>query len=119
MLMSFRRTGVSFLLTLTALLVLMVVGINMMDLSPEQIQTQSLPVSLLPYRLAAYALILAAWTPLSRLLTHPRVPEDERTPELMARWGELAAAVAKGRWKVALFFAVFELVAIQKLEFLL
>ena len=72
----------------------------------------------LPYRLAFYAVVLAAWKPVARLLARPRMPREDRTPEINQKWDELTQLLVKGWWKVALFFAVFELLAIQQLEFL-
>lgn len=72
----------------------------------------------LPYRLAFYAVVLAAWKPIARLIARPRIPREDRTPEINQKWDELTHLLVKGWWKVALFFAVFELLAIQQLEFL-
>ena len=72
----------------------------------------------LPYRLAFYAVVLAAWKPIARLLARPRMPREDRTPEINQKWDELTHLLIKSWWKVALFFAVFELLAIQQLEFL-
>jgi len=74
--------------------------------------------TLFPYRIAFYAVVLAAWKPIARFISRPRMPSEDRTPEINQKWNELTQLLVKSWWKVALFFAIFELLAIQQLEFL-
>lgn len=109
------KPTLAFLGTLTALLVLLVVTFQALDLEPTDMQNADLKTTLLPFRVGFYLLVIAAWQPIARFLSRPRVHRDDRTPEMMAKWDELTALLVKSRWKLALFFAVFELIAIQQI----
>lgn len=82
-----------------------------------QFNPDDLARDLLVLRCMGYLLILMCWRPLTRLFSKPNMDHNHMTPELMRRWGERAAWAAKGWWKVALLFVLFELVAIQKVGF--
>lgn len=88
---------------------------NMASLEPTDFKEADLKTALLPYRLAFYALVLAAWKPIARFISRPRVHKEDRTPEMMARWDELTVLLQKSWWKIGLFFALFELIAIQQI----
>jgi len=112
-----KRPTIAFMLSTVVLLLGGITAVGMMDLTPGEIDSQSLAQSLMYYRIGAYLVVLAAWEPIAKFLCRPRMPRDQRTPEIMRTWEELTARLTASRWKVALFFAVFELVAVQKVGF--
>lgn len=69
---------------------------------------------LMPYRLLAYVGIVGTWKWLSVWLTKPAGNPSDFSVELVQQWHERRDLVARSWWKVALFFTLFELVAIQK-----
>ena len=109
------KPTLAFLGTLVALLLLLVVTFQTLDLAPTDMQTADLKTTLLPFRVGFYLLVIAAWKPIARFLSRPRVHRDDHTLEMIAKWDELTALLVKSRWKLALFFAVFELIAIQQI----
>jgi len=70
--------------------------------------------SLMPYRILAYVGIVGTWKWLSFWLTKPAGNPSQFHDELVEQWRERRELVARSWWKVALFFTLFELVAIQK-----
>jgi len=80
-------------------------------------QAANLSVSLMPYRLMVYLAIAGAWRWLAVWLTKPRGNPAHFSQELTEMWRDRQCATAKAWWKVAMFFALFELVAIQKVGF--
>ena len=76
-----------------------------------------LAVTFMPYRVAAYLGIVSSWRWLSVWLTKPSGNPLEFSAELNQRWQERSELTARAWWKVALFFTLFELVAIQKVGF--
>lgn len=73
--------------------------------------------ALMPYRLLAYIGIVGTWKWLAVWLTKPAGNPSDFSVELAQQWHERSDLVARSWWKVALFFTLFELVAIQKVAF--
>ena len=61
-----------------------------------------------------YVIVVTAWKPISRFLSRPRLHPEDRTAEINEKWDQLSELLARSWWKVALFFAVFEVIIIQK-----
>lgn len=107
------RTGLVFAGTLAVLIVGVAPFSHFANLDP----TTDLKSTFLPWRLGFYALVLIAWKPISRFLCRPRLHPEDRTEAMLKQWDELSQLLAKSWWKLALFFAVFEIFIIQKVGF--
>ena len=109
------KTPVILFVGFAALMVGLIAFMNVLNLEPTDFEEADLKTAMLPYRLGFYILVLAAWKPIARFISRPRVHKDDRTPEMLERWDELTALLQKSWWKVGLFFALFELIAIQQI----
>lgn len=100
--------------TLLALMLVIRVSLNLFNLEPMDLEQANLKVSLLPVRVGFYLLVIAAWQPIARFLSRPQRTADGRAVDVSKQWDELTTLLVKSRWKVALFFVCFELIAIQQ-----
>ncbi|MBV0934178.1 hypothetical protein [Marinobacterium weihaiense] len=108
------RTGLAFAGTLVVLIVSVALFTHFGALGTTDFNMTDLKSTLLPWRVAMYVLVVAAWKPISRFLSRPRVYPEDRTEEMLEKWDHLSDLLARSWWKVALFFAAFEVIIIQQ-----
>lgn len=116
--MGTMKTGLVFVVTLALVIVGVFLFTHFTNLETSDLDQANLTEKLMPWRIGAYVLILAAWKPISRFLTRPRVHRDQITDEVRDKWDELSHLFARSWWKLALFFTGFELFVIQQVGFM-
>ena len=112
----FRKIGTP-LLIVGGFLVLFIGLFSFMqtaDLSMEDLSGVDFKRDWLGYRVTGYILILLFWKPISRYISRPRMYPEDRTEEINQKWDELSEILFRSWWKVALFFAAFEIIIIQQ-----
>lgn len=108
------RTGLVFISTLTALIVCVALFTHFVTYETTDFNVADLKSSLLPWRVGMYVIVVVAWKPISRFLSRPRLHPEDRTAEINEKWDQLSELLARSWWKVALFFAAFEIIIIQQ-----
>lgn len=108
------RTGLVFIGTLVALILCVGLFTHFVTYETTDFNVADLKSSLLLWRIGMYVIVVAAWKPISRFLSRPRVHPDDRTADMNEKWDQLSALLARSWWKVALFFAAFEVIIIQQ-----
>lgn len=112
------RPVLLFGLSFTVLFMMaLVIVLSLSEQDRLNLNINTLADDLLLFRCVGYGTVIVMWRPLTRLFSKPAVSVKHMTPELIRQWHERSEQAAKGWWKVALFFALFELVSIQKVGF--
>ena len=112
------RPVLLFGLSFTVLFVMaLVIVLSLSAQDRLNLNFNTLADDLLLFRCVGYGTVIVLWRPLTRFFSKPAVSVKQMTPELIRLWHERSEQAAKGWWKVALFFALFELVSIQKVGF--
>lgn len=109
-------------LTLAALLFLGLVFfgsafLTLIESPPTSFDRDSVSSDFLPLRLGFYLIVVAGWDYIARFLARPRakhIPEDMDTETLEQRQVRITERLLGLRWYVAAFFAIFELIFIQR-----
>jgi hypothetical protein len=117
-----KRIGKFVVIGVGGLLAIIVLGmlfIAIFDVKQNEIKGVDLIDGWMWYRIIFYALVIAAWTPICRLMTRPRFNLSELSEEEMEKYTQKRERDVQYMklqlWKVALLLMFFELVIIQQL----
>lgn len=103
---------------LLALMVIAMIVAAVTGANPQEVKDLDLIREWMWYRIGAYALILLAWSPVSRLLTLPKTSKAEMSNQdfekIEQKREQDRTVIVRSWWKVAALFAFFEIVIIQQ-----
>ena len=91
--------------------------LTLIESPPTSFDRESVTTDFLPLRIGFYLVVVGGWDGIARLLARPRskaIPDDIEPDTLLARQHTITERLLALRWHVAGFFALFELIFVQR-----